>query len=738
MAMAIVLLLSVALVAQPRVVPPGTLPDDTRPGPLRGEQGDFSFKPSDSPDEWARRVAEVRRNMRVALGLWPMPGTSVNPVEGDLVKQAVIHGLRDMGDYTIEKVYFQSLPEFYLTGNLYRPKARAGKLPAVLSPHGHFPGGRFIDSGLDAVRQQIAQGAEEFEEGGRSFMQARCVQLARMGCVVFHYDMVGYGDSQQISLETAHKFSRSRIPVSKAPDTGFHSAQAELWLFNPMGLHTYNSIRALDFLAGLPDVDAGRIAVTGESGGGTQTFMLCALDDRPRVSVPVVIVSADRQGGCTCENISGLRIGNTNLEFTALHAPKPLLLISADDATRTMPQRGYPELARQYQVLGASGNLAHEALLQFPHNFNYVSRAAMYRFLNKHLALGLAEPIVERDYQRLTQEELTVWNAEHPQPPGGEGFDHKLLAWWRDDAQRQLAELVPRDPASLERYRRVVGAGWRTLLRTLPPDADVRFDARQTREHSTHRETLGLCRYRTVEGHRAELPVVWLEPAKRGEEPALGRRIVVWLDGQGKSGLYAAHDALKPEIAKLLDRGIAVVGVDLLDQGEFIKEGPHPTRQRWLEGEQAFAGWTYCYNMPLAARRIHDVLALIEFARGSADRPLELDLVGIRGAGHLAAAAAALAAEKLHRLAIDTQGFRFAALADVYDVNFLPGAARYHDLPGLLALCAPLPVWLSGEGGERPQVTEAAFRASGAEENLQVATPSPAQVADGLTRWLLK
>jgi hypothetical protein len=83
-----------------------------------------------------------------------------------------------------------------------------------------------------------------------------------------------------------------------------------------------------------------RIAVAGGSGGGTRTFMLSAVDDRPLVSVPVVIVSTTRQGGCTCENISGLRIGTYNLEFTAPHAPKPLLLISADDATRTMPERG--------------------------------------------------------------------------------------------------------------------------------------------------------------------------------------------------------------------------------------------------------------------------------------------------------------------------------------------------------------------------------------------------------------
>ena len=141
-----------------------------------------------------------------------------------------------------------------------------------------------------------------------------------------------------------------------------------------MGLHTYHSIRALEFLINLPDVDPRRTAVTGGSGGGTQTFMLCGVDERPFVSVPVVIVSTTRQGGCTCENISGLRIGTYNLEFTAMHAPKPLLLISADDATRTMSERGFPELRQHYMMLGAANHLSHAALLQFPHNYNMVSR----------------------------------------------------------------------------------------------------------------------------------------------------------------------------------------------------------------------------------------------------------------------------------------------------------------------------------------------------------------------------
>ncbi len=394
-------------------------PKDTRLGPLRGERGDFLLTPAKTLGEAQARAKRVRQVMLVTRGLWPMPErTPLNPV---------VHGQFDLGDYTIEKVYFESVPGFYVTGNLYRPKGKPGRRVAVLSPHGHFPGGRFQDEGSDAVRKKIDRGAERWLDGGRSFMQSRCVQLARMGCVVFHYDMIGYGDSQQIPLDVAHRFSRSRVKFDRPPETGFYSASALLNLNNQLGLHTWNSIRAIDFLTSLPDVDATRIAVTGGSGGGTQTFMLCAVDDRALVSVPVVIVSADRQGGCTCENICGLRIDTHNLDFTALHAPKPMLLISADDATRTMTTRGFPEMKEQYRVFGEAGNVKHRPLLQFPHNYNCVSRAAMYEFVNRHLKLGLDSPIVEAEYKRLSREELTVWNKEHPEPAGGPEFEQRLL-----------------------------------------------------------------------------------------------------------------------------------------------------------------------------------------------------------------------------------------------------------------------------------------------------------------------
>src|SRR5581483_11134903 len=194
---------------------------------------------------WEARRKEVREQVLVANGLWPMPEK--------VPLKPVIHGKIDRDEYTIEKVFFASYPGHYVCGNLYRPKGKIGKLPGVLCPHGHWANGRFFDAGEKEAARQIAQGGEQTMAGARHPLQARCAQLARMGCVVFHYDMVGYADSQQIE----HR-------------RGFTDAAAELRLQSFMGLQTFNSIRALDFLLSLPEVDPTRIGVTGASGGGTQ------------------------------------------------------------------------------------------------------------------------------------------------------------------------------------------------------------------------------------------------------------------------------------------------------------------------------------------------------------------------------------------------------------------------------------------------------------------------------------
>src|SRR5581483_7455237 len=125
-----------------------------------------------------------------------------------------------------------------------------------------------------------------------------------------------------------------------------------------MGLQTWNSIRSLDFLASLPDVDASRIGMTGASGGGTQTFILAAIDDRLAAAFPAVMVSTAMQGGCVCENCSLLRMGTGNIELAGLFAPKPLAMSAANDWTKDLMTKGYPELRGLYALYGAEEKVA--------------------------------------------------------------------------------------------------------------------------------------------------------------------------------------------------------------------------------------------------------------------------------------------------------------------------------------------------------------------------------------------
>ena len=160
----------------------------------------------------------------------------------------------------------------------------------------------------DKITSFIETGEEKHKNSGRYPKLARCAQLARMGCITFIYDMEGYVDSLQIPMEVSHRLNDRRAELESPTQWGFFSAQAEMRMQSIMGVQTWNSIRALDFLESLPDVDAQRIGITGGSGGGTQTILLGALDPRPIVSFPQGMVSTSMQGGCPCENCSLLRV----------------------------------------------------------------------------------------------------------------------------------------------------------------------------------------------------------------------------------------------------------------------------------------------------------------------------------------------------------------------------------------------------------------------------------------------
>jgi dienelactone hydrolase len=330
---------------------------------------------------WEKRKEIVRTSILKGAKLYPIPERKAPP-------SALRHSLRKCDGYTVENVALEVSPGVFHTGNLYLPSTITDKMPVVLSPHGHAEDKTYVEEGRY-----------------RPSAQLRAASLARMGCIVFSGDMVGYGDGRKLGWnhnETEDILTR------------------QLW----------NSIRALDYVLSLPGADPGRVGVTGASGGGTQTFLLAAVDPRVTLAAPCVMVSAHFFGGCVCE--SGMPIHDNggvvtnNVEITALHAPKPLLLISCGkDWTLRTPEVEYPHLRSLYTLYGKEKNIENAHFQEEGHDYGETKRKALYPFIAKHFKLD-ASLADESKVTIFPHGELTVFDEQHPLPahakPPGSAF----------------------------------------------------------------------------------------------------------------------------------------------------------------------------------------------------------------------------------------------------------------------------------------------------------------------------
>jgi len=721
------LVLSLLLFTSSRTFADDTSLRDSRLGPLKDLDGYFPFTPSQTNEEWETRAKAVRQQIRVALGIWPEPTrTPLN---------AVVYGKVERDDYTVEKVYFESMPGFFVTGSLYRPKGESathgvsdGKHPGVVYAHGHWTNARFLVTPDAEVKRLLATGAEKFESGARNHLVAACVQLARAGCVVLQSDMLGNADSQQISLQVAHSFAVQRPEMNSPENWGLYSPQAESHAQNVMGLQIWNDIRALDFLCTLPDVDPQRLAMTGASGGGTQTMLVSAIDPRISVSVPAVMVSTAMQGGCTCENASLLRVGTGNVEFAALFAPKPMAMIAANDWTKEMPTKGFPELQRQWALLKAPDKVELDAYLQFPHNYNSVSRAAMMRWFNRYLGLGLDDAqLAERDFQLMTRDEMSVWDKDHPAPPEGPDFERKLLRWWHEDAQQQILS----SPGEFEKIARpafdcIVGrssSGERTSFqqttRATKDILKISGDVQNETHHESVSVTLLVPKPKTGDAGddpEAKSPGSFKTLSEAAAPASLpSRDVVLWLDPQGKSSVFANEVQMEPvpEVRDLLQAGCTVIGLDLFEQSSF-----ESAEQRRVKNPRQAAAYTFGYNDALFAQRVHDVLSVLHFVGETSPTP-RISVIARGATGPIAAAARAVSGKAIYAAVIENGDFRFGAVTDCWARDFLPAAAKYGDLPGMLALAAPLRTYVMGASAS-PELAFRSYRADGAENALTI------------------
>jgi dienelactone hydrolase len=678
MALIISLILCANLLSQDatRVRPADQKSDDARLEPARTLNSYFPFAPAQFENEWTRRKQELREQILVANGLWPLPEkTPLNPT---------IHGKIDRDEYTIEKVFFASTKGHYVTGNLYRPKGKSGKLPAVLFAHGHWANGRLHDAGIDKAKKDMASGGEKTIESGRYPLQALPAMLARLGCVVFVYDMVGVADSKAIGHAT-----------------GFADVQGELRLQSAMGLQTWNSIRAYDFLTSLPDVDPKRVGMTGASGGGTQTFITCAIDDRPAVAFPAVMVSTGMQGGCVCENCSYLRIGAGNVDFAAMFAPKPLGMSAANDWTREIETKGLPELKAHYKLFGFEDRVKAKSFLQFDHNYNQVSREVMYDWMNQHLGLGIKGPIAEKPFVPVPPAELSVFDAAHPMPKDSLNAP-RLRELTAETSDKQMDAMMPKDAASLAEFRKVAGTAMRVMIGDYPNAKQLALhvgpNAGKIGNYAYHKAIFG----RQGEGDR--VPSIGIVP------PKPSRNIAIWIHPKGKQSLFEG-EKLVPAAQAIYDARISIMAIDVLQIGEQAGE-PRKIDAR-------YAGYTYGYNRPLLAEQVRDIVTAVSTAKNTIGAE-KVYLLGWESMGPAVVIANAICGSAVDKTAADLNQFRFDRIDKTDDPMMLPGAVKYGGLGAFAAMCAPGELLLHNHmGTSSGRWTESAYKAAGAEGKLR-------------------
>ena len=624
--------------------------------------------PGYTKTEWIAKAAELREHILVSNGLTPMPEkTPLN---------AHIFGRVERENYTVEKVYFEAYPGFFTTGNLYRPRGKKGPFPAIVSPHGHWGRGRLENSEAGSV-------------------PGRCINFAKQGYIIFSYDMVG------------------RVDSGEQIDHAYGADREVLWGLSLMALQLWNAIRSVDFLEALPDVDADRIGCTGASGGGTQTFMLTAIDDRIKVSAPVNMISAHMQGGCLCENAPNLRLDISNIEIGALMAPRPLLLVSATgDWTKDTPKVEYPAIRSIYAHFGAEDKV-DQVQIDADHNYNKDSREAVYAWFGKwFLGEEDATKFREVPFEVERDEALLVFhNRDLPKHTlDAEGLTRSRI----ESAEEQLAARKPTDAASLEQFREEMGAA---LRRSLAISSPASTHPKPVEEGNFTAQPL-------VVGGNNQLPALFLTPKSETEN--------------GSATLIAhpqgAMNLINPEtgqptrlVSHLLAAGESVLGVDL-----FLTDA-HSSAAGKVIRDTSDRYFT-TYNRTDAALRVQDILTALAHLK-SQTGVSTLKLIGLEEAGLWCLLAAGFA--DVDRTVIDANQFD-TDNDEAYLQNLpIPSIRRVGDFRTAGTLVAPRHLLIHNTGStfQTDWIVDV-YRAVDAADRLRVETESVSE-AD-IAAWLIE
>jgi dienelactone hydrolase len=409
--------------------------------------------------EWEKRRPELRRQFLDMMGLWPLPPKT------DL--KATVVGTVDAGDFTVERLHFQSMPGLYVTANLYLPKpaARQQKYPTILYLCGH---GNVVEGGVSF--------------GSKVSYQYHPAWFASHGYVCLILDTLQLGEIQGLH----HGTYRENMWWWQA--RGYTPGGVELW----------NAIRALDYLETRPEVDAKRIGLTGRSGGGASSWWLLAADDRPQAIVPVAGIAdlyAHVCEGAVPRLAKGVIAGHCDCMFmvntyrwdfatvAALAAPRPLLLGNSD-ADDIFPVAGYRRIAEKVRKVYALYDAEEKFQLletKGPHRDTPELRIGINRWMNRWLKDDTITDVEDDLRAPLKPTQLKVFD-ELPTPRGNETIHERFVPAAKvelpADPGKHKVWWTEKRPELMEALKARVFAGWATDPPALTPTvaADVTHD----------------------------------------------------------------------------------------------------------------------------------------------------------------------------------------------------------------------------------------------------------------------
>lgn len=613
-----------------------------------------------TPDDVARRQKELKQKFIDAIGGFPEK-TPLNPqVVGKLA-----------GDgYRIEKVIYESRPQHHVTALFYIPEGPT-PVPGVLFPCGHSANGKAADA-----------------------YQHACILLAKNGLAVLCYDPIGQGERIQL-LDTVGK-------PAVAGSTSEHTmvgVGALLVGQSTAGYRIWDGIRSLDYLASRPEVDPKRLGCTGNSGGGTLTAYLMALDDRIAVAAPSCYITSLERLFATIgpqdaeQNITGqVAFGMEHSDYVTMRAPRPTLICvgTQDFFDITGAWTTYRESKLIYGLLGHGERVD---LFEFndKHGFSQPRREAAMRWMRRWLLDKNDSPVeVPGPIRTDLEAQCTRTGQVLADFNGISAFD--LNAKRERELAAKRGELSPSQLVA--NVRRLTGID-QAAIRAAKPQA-MGYVARESLV------AVQKVMYETEPG----ITVPGLNFTSRvpiPKERALGAPVaplVIYLHGDGKDAHAAAGGPIEKIIRDAEDPLTSVLALDLRGMGETAPAAlPASTRPNYFGVDTKEAWLGIHLNRPLLGQRVADVIAVLNMLR-SKPGVGDIHLIGVGSAGpialHVAALDPRIAQVTLERSVVSWSAVARTPVTQNQLTNVVPFALEKYDLPDLAASLAPRPLTIRG------------------------------------------